>query len=200
MKRLLWMTVLGAGLCVGLCKAQEAAGEAKKEATQHAEGAEDSLTIWRWANFLILAGGLAYLIGKSVPAMLKTRSADIQKGISEGQRLKADAEARAAGIEQKISKLGSEIQAFRAESVLEMEKEGQRILQETAKAIEKLQSQAAAEVESAGKAARAELKQYAAGLSIDLAARRIQAGLDSGTEAGLVDGFIGDLARQRSKN
>jgi F0F1-type ATP synthase membrane subunit b/b' len=81
-----------------------------------------------------------------------------------------------------------------------MEKEGKRILDETAAHAKKLEAQAAAEIESAGKAARASLKRYAADLALDLAAQRIQSRLDANTEDGLVDNFLSDLKHQGSKN
>jgi F0F1-type ATP synthase membrane subunit b/b' len=66
--------------------------------------------------------------------------------------------------------------------------------------IQKLNTQAQSEIESAGKTARRELRAYAADLALDLAGQRIRTRLDAGTEAGLVDRFVGDLQRQESKN
>ena len=132
--------------------------------------------------------------------MMRSRTEDIQKGIAEAQKVKLDAEKRAADMEARMAKLGAEIEAFRVQAKGEMEKEGQRILEETAAQAKKLEAQAAAEIESAGKAARASLKQYAADLSLDLAAQRIQARLDPNTDAGLVDNFLADLKQQGSKN
>jgi F0F1-type ATP synthase membrane subunit b/b' len=192
MKRLLWITLLGAGLCMG----QESPGS-KAEPTHEND---DPLVVWKWANFVLLMAGLGYLVAKSVPAMMKSRTDDIQKGIAEAQKVKLDAEKRAAEMEARLAKLGAEIEAFKVQAKGEMEREGQRILEQTAAHAKKLEAQAAAEIESAGKAARASLKQYAADLSLDLAAQRIQARLDSNTDAGLVDNFLADLKHQGSKN
>lgn len=194
MRRLVWIAVLSAGLCA----AQERPEGAKQEAS--AEQAEDSLQIWRWANFVILAAGLGYLILKSVPAMFRTRTEEIQKGIAEAQKLKMDAEKRAAEMESRMAKIGEEIDAFKVKAKAEMEQEGRRILEETAAQARKMEAQAAAEIESAGKLARASLKQHAADLALDLAAQRIKARLDAGTEEGLVDNFLADLKQQGSKN
>jgi F-type H+-transporting ATPase subunit b len=176
-------------LTAGISIAQEVAKEAEKNT-------EPDLTIWRWANFVILVAGLGYLIMKSVPAMFRARGAEIQKGIAEAQAVKAGAEKRAAEIEMKLSKLGSEIDTLRTEAKAEIEQEGKRIQEETTAAVKKIEAQAAAEVESATKIARLELKKYAAELALDLAAKRIQAGLDPQAEAGLVDGFLDDLSKQ----
>ncbi len=154
MKRLIWVTVLGAGLWAGLAIAQEPAS-AKPEATENSS--EDKLAIWKWANFVLLVAGLGYLVAKSVPAMFKSRGEEILKGIQEAQKVKQDAEKRAAEMEARLAKLGADIEAFRVHAKADMEREGQRIQEETAAHAKKLEAQAAAEIESAGKAARASL-------------------------------------------
>ena len=124
----------------------------------------------------------------------------LAKTRDESGKLLADAEKRAADMEARLARLGADIEAFRVQAKGEMEQEGKRILAETAAQAKKLEAQAAAEIENAGKVARAALKQYAADLSLDLAAQRIQGRLDSNTEAGLVDNFLADLKQQGSKN
>jgi F-type H+-transporting ATPase subunit b len=197
MKRLIWVIVLSAGLWAGLAIAQEPASP-KAEAAENS--AEDKLVIWKWANFVLLVAGLGYLVAKSVPAMFRSRGEEILKGIQEAQKVKQDAEKRAAEMEARLAKLGADIETFRVHAKADMEKEGQRILEETAAHAKKLEAQAASEIESAGKTARASLKRYAADLALDLAAQRIHSRLDASTEDGLVDNFLSDLKRQGSKN
>ena len=186
MRRLLFVFVLAAGLCF----AQEATSE------KH----EEDLTLWRWANFALLAGGLGYLLAKQMPALFRSRTEEIQKGIAEAQKLKQEAEARYAEVEKRLAQFGADMEAFRVKAKWEMEQEGKRILDETAAQAKKLEAQAAAEIESAGKLARAKLKEYAADLALDLATQRIKGRMDSGASAGLVDNFIRDLKGAGSKN
>jgi F-type H+-transporting ATPase subunit b len=153
---------------------------------------------WKWANFAILAVGLGYLINKHLPPFFRSRTAEIQQGITEAQHIKRDAEARAAQVEARMQKLGEEIDRFRAQSREEMQQEGERIRQETAKQLGHLEQLAQQEIEAAGKVARRELKDYAAKLALDLAGQRVRARLNAGTETALVDGFIQDLQRQES--
>jgi len=161
---------------------------------------KDEMLVWKWANFVILAAGAGYLLGKHLPAFFKSRTADIQKDITEAQQQKQAAEKRAAEMDARLSSLGADIEKFRAESKIEMEQESVRIRQETAQQIEKLQKQAEQEIESAGNLATRELREYAAKLALDLAEQRIRTRLDAGTEAGLVDDFTKDLQQQGSKN
>ena len=164
------------------------------------EESGDKWLPWKTANFVILAVGLGYLMGKSLPPFFKSRTSDIQKGISEAQKMKQEAEKRAADMDARMSALGAEIEQFRKQAATEMEAEGGRIREDTSKQIAKLQQQAEQEIESAGKNARRELKTYAAELAMQLAEQRIKTRLDAPTENGLVEGFIQDLQRQGSKN
>jgi F-type H+-transporting ATPase subunit b len=155
---------------------------------------------WKWANFAVLAVGLGYLVRKYLPPFFRSRTAEIQQGITEAQQMKRDAEARAAQVEARMQKLGDEIEQFRAQSREEMRQEGERIHQETAKQLSHLEQQARQEIEAAGKTARRELKDYAAKLALDLAEQRVRERLNSGTETALVNGFIQDLQSRESKN
>ncbi len=179
--------------CSALVFAQE--GEPKESQRQ-----TGSSEIWKWANFAILAAGLGYLAAKTLPPIFRTRTSEIQKGISEARAIKEDADKRAARVEAKIKSLGSEIEKVRAESQVEMRQEGERISKETAAQIARLESQAEQEIEAAGKTAQRDLKSYAAKLALELAEQRVRGRLDAATEAGLVNGFVEDLGRLGSKN
>ena len=185
MKRLLPLFLLASVVCF----AQEKGG-----------ASDDSLDFWKWANFAVLAIGLGYLLFKNLPPFFSARSSSIQKEIAEAQKLKQESEQRSAAILKRVSSLGADIEAFRVQSRAEMEREGERIREEAAAHIRKLNDQAQSEIESAGKTARRELRAYAADLALELAAQRIHGRLNAATEATLVDGFVGDLKRQESKN
>jgi F-type H+-transporting ATPase subunit b len=161
---------------------------------------KDEMLVWRWANFIILAAGAGYLLGKHLPTFFKSRTATIQKDITEAQQQKLDAEKRAAEMDARLRSLSADIEKFRAQSKAEMEQEAARIRQETAQQIAKLQKQAEQEIESKGNLASRELREYAAKLALDLAEQRIRTRLDAATEAGLVEDFTKDLQQQGSKN
>jgi F-type H+-transporting ATPase subunit b len=189
MKRFLPVFLLTAALAM----AQEAGG---------APGAEagDPLLMWKWINFAILVLALGWLMAKTLPGAFRARTESIQKGIAEAQLQKKDADKRAAVVDQRMSALGTEIESFRVQSRLEMEKEGERLREETAAQMRKLEQQSTVEIESAGKAARRELRVYAADLALKLAEERIRTRLTADTESALVNNFVADLKRQESKN
>jgi len=207
MKRLLVVIAL---LAVGtLLRAQEpakapesakAGTEAKADTKEEAKGELEVPDSLKWANFALLFIGLSYMLIKLLPPTFANRTADIQKEITEAQAVKRDAEKRAAAVDARMNSLGAEIERVRTELAREMAAEGDRIKAETTALLQKAEAQATAEIESAGKLARNELRQYSSELALKLAEERVRTKLDSSSEAALVDGFVAELGRQGSKN
>jgi len=156
-------------------------------------GGEGNLTFWKWANLLLLVGGLGYVIRKSVPPLFAARSQSILKDISESGKIRQDADARAAEVDRRLAGLETEIARLRADSQRESQAETQRLAAHTAAEIAKIHAQAEQEIGAAGKAARAELKRYAAELAVALAEQKIRARMTPATEDGLVRGFVRNL-------
>jgi F-type H+-transporting ATPase subunit b len=169
------------------------------EAGHHAEQG-DPMILWKWINFGILAIGLGYLVSKNLPPFFASRTEEIQKGIAEAAKMKADADKRAAAMEQRMAKLGAEIESLRTQGQAEMAAEGDRIRKETEQLVAKMQYGAESEIESAAKAARQGLKAYTAKLAIELAEQRIRARASDGSEGRLVDKFIRDLEAKGANN
>jgi len=194
MKRLLLIPMFAIATLV----AQEPAENKAGESAEHSSG--EVSPIWKWANFAILAIGLGYLMGKNLPGVFSSRTKDIQQGITEAQQMKQDAEKRSAEMDARLNSLGSDIEKFRTQSAAEMQQEGDRISRETAAQIKKIEQQATVEIESVGKTARRQLKEYAAELALGLAEERLRAQISGAEESKLVDDFVKDLERQGSKN
>ncbi len=174
--------------------------EAGHESHEAKHDAGDPYIMWKWINFALLAAGLGYLTAKNLPPFFASRTEEIQKGIAEAAKLKAQADAKAAEMEQRMAKLGAEIETLRAQGKAEMAAEGDRIRKETQALVAKVQSNVEAEIESTSKAARAQLKHYAAELALDIAEQRIRARASDGSDAVLIEKFIGDLERKGANN
>jgi F-type H+-transporting ATPase subunit b len=157
------------------------------------EGGEGNLLMWKWANFLVLAAGLGYLMAKTLPPLFTARTEAITKDMVESQRIRKDADETAADVERRLASIETEIAALRAESREETTAESARLAKHTATEIARIQAQAAREIGDAGKDAQNELKFYASGLAIDLAAQKIRARMTPATEDRLVRGFVRDL-------
>jgi F-type H+-transporting ATPase subunit b len=148
---------------------------------------------WKWANFAILAVGLGYLIRKYAPAFFEQRSREIQQGIAEATKTKQEAEARAAAIERRLASLESEIAGMRAVAREEIATEGGRISRETVHRLQRIQAQAAQEIELMSRALRADLRKHSAQLALDLAEQRIRSRMTKETQDSLADRFLQDL-------
>jgi len=157
------------------------------------EGGEDNLIVWKWANFLLLAVGLGYLMVKLLPPLFTTRTQAITKDMVESQKIRADADARAADVERRLAAIEVEIAALKTESREETAAEADRQGKHTATEIGRIQAQAEREISDAGKTAQKELRRYAAGLAVELAAQKIRGRMTPATEDRLVRGFVREL-------
>ena len=174
-----------------------------QEPAEHAEEGGGELEVpdsLKWANFAILAVGLGYMLVKLLPKNFAERTATIQKEITAAQTVKRDAEARAAKVEAQVKSLGADIEKFRTEMAKDMVHEGERIRQETAAQMERLQAHAELEIDSAAKIARRQLREFSADLALSLAKEKVIRRLDANSEAALVDNFVTELGHQGSKN
>jgi F-type H+-transporting ATPase subunit b len=195
--RIFILGVVAAGIVAAQGSHPEQGQEHAQAAVEHGEGhAEKTMPNeiwWKWANFAVLAAGLGFLISKNAGPFFKTRSAEIQKGIAEATAVRAEAEARAAQIERRLSDLDGEVNALRARSQEEQARELERVREETAQQMDKMQRQAEAEIAAAAKHASLDLKGHAAELALDLAARQVQARLTPQGHSELTSKFIQDL-------
>jgi F-type H+-transporting ATPase subunit b len=172
-------------------EAAEKAGE--HEAGHPAEGGHGGMEIWRWANFLVLAGALGYLTAKNAGPFFAARSRQIRKDMIEADELRKQAEARAADVERRLAGLDSQIAELRADSQRETKAESERLSKYVLAEIAKVQARAQQEIVAAGKAARLELKRHSAQLAVALAEQKIRARMGSTTQDILIQNFVRKL-------
>lgn len=191
-----------AWVAVGLAAQEHARtpGERASNPEKEEKYTEDAghLEAWKWANFIILAGVLGYMIGKSGPAFFRRRTEEIQRGISEAAKQKQEAETRAAKVEMRMASLASEIEHLRADAKAEMEKEMARIRQETEQFIARIHAHGEQEIDAHTRHLEKELRAHAAQLAIELAEQRIRARMSGDAQNNLVDGFLKQLDQQSS--
>ena len=156
-------------------------------------GGEGNLELWKVANFLLLAGGLGYLIGKHAGPFFAARSKKIREDMTQADEMRQEAEARVGAVERRLANLESEIAALRSESEQEAGSETERMKQQTVDEMAKIRTHAEHEIASAGKAARMELKRYSAQLAIHLAEQKVRGRITPDTQDALVREFVQDL-------
>ena len=178
----------------------EHATEAKHGDAKHGEGAAhdagDPLIWWKWANFAILAIILGYMLSKALPPFFASRTAEIQKGIADATKLRAEAEQRAAEMERRMSALGAEIEQIRTEAREQMAREGEKIQRESEHQLARIQAQAEQEVGAITKRATQQLKAEAARLALEAAEMQLRSRMDANAQAALVDRFVKQVDRQ----
>lgn len=198
MKRIPAVFLLGL-VCSLWLMAQEPARvtAAQEKSSTQTEEQGDPWMIWKWANFLILVGGLGYLGKKFAGSFFQDRTAQIQRSIDEANKYRQEAERRAGHMEERLSLLAADIDALRREARGEMNAEAERIRRATAEQAAKLQARARQEIEALTRAAKNALKAHAAQLAVDLARQRIESQMSPTTQGVLVDSFARELERRR---
>ncbi len=155
---------------------------------------------WKWANFAILAAGLGYLIGKNVPPLFRRQSDEIQAALAESAKIKQEAADYAAGVEARLANLQNEIQKLREDAHAEMLAESERVRRETEHHVQRIREQSMQEIDLMTRAAKDELRKYAAELAIGLAEERIRFRMNPETQDRLANGFLHDLHDRRTAN
>jgi len=187
--------LLLAALAVSLpaVRAQQRPDAAERAAEPPSQGEHGELELWKWANFLILAGALGYLIGKNSGPFFAARSRKIKQDLVDSEDARRDAEKRAAEVDRRLANLEADIAALKTESQAQVEEEMRRSAVHTEAEIAKMQAHAETEIVSAGKAARMELKKYSAELAISLAEERIRDRMNPQAQEALVQSFVRHL-------
>jgi F-type H+-transporting ATPase subunit b len=157
---------------------------------------ENPMTGWKWANFLILAAGIGYLIGKNVPPLFRKQSDEIQSALAEAAKIKHEAGLYAAGVEARLKNLEREIASLRESAHAETRAEGARLRAEADHHLQRIREQSAQEIALMTRAAKDELRKYAAQLAVGLASERISSRMNPALQENLVNSFMGDLERR----
>jgi F-type H+-transporting ATPase subunit b len=166
------------------------------EAGDKKEGRE---LLYKFINLSLLVAALAYLLRKPVADFFSGRSASIRKGLEEGRKALEASQAQLKAVEEKLQHLEEEIAAFKASAGREMEAERQRLKLAEAQEAEKILQAARAQTEVALRAAKVELKSYAAEQAVELAEAIIRGRLDEAQQKKLVGEFLADVERKNER-
>lgn len=166
-------------------------------AAEHGGGHAEPSIWWKWANFAILAAVLGYLINKHAGTFFRSRTEEIQAGLTEAAKMREGAERQVAGIERRVANLESEIASLKADSRKEMAAEAERLRAETARTLERLNAQAQFDIASATKLATADLKRRTAELAVELASGEIRQRISGAAQEKLVSNFVSQLGAAR---
>jgi F-type H+-transporting ATPase subunit b len=165
--------------------AAEEGGNAAQERTNE---------IFKWINFVLVAGGLFWLFGKVLPPKFRGNADTISSAITKATAAKAEADRQLREAEEKLAHLENEVAQLRATAQREGQTEAERIRNVTQMDAQKIGIAATAEVEAAERAARLELKAIAANLAVDGAESLLAKLLTPQGQEALVSAFVKGLA------
>jgi len=155
-------------------------------------------TLFRWLNFLLVAGALAYLVVKFGAPYFRGHAESIAKAIEEATQARASADRELRDVVEKIAALGTEIEQERRTAERESAADRERIRTLTKAEIEKIEQAGRAEIAAAERAGTQELRVIAAKLATDRAAALIRDHMNPEAEAALFESFVGELAKAAS--
>lgn len=153
--------------------------------------AEQAATAFTLINFLILAIAVGYALLKLLPKTFAARNTRIQKQLVDARTATEEASARLNSVEARLSKLDDQIAGMRQQAEADAKKEEQRIRANVEEEKSKIVAAAEAEIQAATAAARRDIQQFAAGLAIEQAARKLV--VTAETDRLLVENFARQL-------
>jgi F-type H+-transporting ATPase subunit b len=166
-----------------------------RQTEKRPEGAEESKHEgpYKLINFVLLALGLGYLVRKPLSAFLAQRSEAIREGLEEARKALEASQARLKAVEEKLERLEEEIAGFKAAAASEMEAERERLRQATAEQAARIMQAARMQIESATRAAKFELKAYAAEQAVQMAEEMVRQHIDDSGRQRLLTRFVEQL-------
>jgi F-type H+-transporting ATPase subunit b len=151
--------------------------------------------IFRWLNFAIVFGGIAYLAVKMGGPYFRAQAEATAQKIAEGARAREAAERQKKEIEQKLAGLDDEIKRMRVDAKRDAEGEAKRLRDQARSEADKIEHAAQLEIDAAGRAANQELKALAARLAIERAEAMLQKEMTPQAETGLFRTFVAEMER-----
>jgi F-type H+-transporting ATPase subunit b len=157
----------------------------------------DSATGWvfRWLNFAIVLGVIAYFAIKKGAPYFRKRAEEISQKIRESTRTREAAEEQRREAETKIAGLDKTIAEMHETAKRDAEAERQRLQALARDEAEKIEQAAQEEIAAAERAARLELKVHAARLALEGAASLLRQTLTPQAEEAIFRTFVEELER-----
>jgi len=156
---------------------------------------DQSATAFEILNFVILAGTLGWVAAKVLPKAIRDRNTAIHKHILDAEVATKEARSRLSSVEERLAKLDGEIAAMRAHAEQDATREEKRFRDAVEEEKQKILAAAEQEIAAATIHAQQQLKQQAAELAIEQAARKLV--VTAETDRLLVQGFAQRLTGEK---
>jgi F-type H+-transporting ATPase subunit b len=162
-------------------------------AEESGNAGERANEIFKWINFVIVAGLIGWVFLKLTPSFFRKNAETISSAITKATAAKAEADRQLREAEEKLARLQQEVAQLRATAQREASAEAERIRSITQSDAQKIGLAGKAEIEAAERAARLQLKVIAANLAVDGAESLLVKQLTPRTQESLVAAFVKSL-------
>jgi F-type H+-transporting ATPase subunit b len=162
----------------------EEAGSASQQSAEN---------LFKWINFALVAGVIVWWSLKKGPGFFGRRADVISSDIQKSTEAKKQAEQQLQDAETKLQNLEKEVADLRATAQRESVAEAERIRNLTVTDAKKIDDAGKAEVDAAERAARLELKAFAANLAINGAESLLLKQLTPAAQEALINNFVKTL-------
>jgi F-type H+-transporting ATPase subunit b len=157
------------------------------------EGSHGGFTSTDWyrvMNFVVLAGGLFFLLRKPIPRALNSRVQGIQDQLKDLEARKAEAEKRLAECNQKLGALEAEAGRIVSDYIRQGQEAKARILKEAESAAEKVQVQARRNIEHEFEQTKARLQREIFEQSVAKAEALLKLNVTAEDQSQLVEDYL----------
>ena len=171
---------------------------AAEEGGGHAGGGEHGneeikMLIYNAINFVLLVALLVFLLRKPLANFLRENSKNVAKDIEEAAKLREEAQKRFDEMMRRLDKLDVEIADIKDQLRKEGETQGDRIIERSRQAIERIREDAKFQADQQVKMARKTLQDEAARLAVEAAEEILKKSVDNKDHDRLVGQFLREV-------
>jgi F-type H+-transporting ATPase subunit b len=152
--------------------------------------------LFRWLNFLIVIGGIAYLIAKYGGSFFSGNAKAISASIREATAVKVEADRELREVETKIARLDQDVAEMREEARRNWAAESERLNTSAQAEIEKIAHAAREELAASERAAQQQVREMAASLAVERAAALVSSMMNTEVRSRMFQSFLGELGRR----
>jgi F-type H+-transporting ATPase subunit b len=152
--------------------------------------------LFRWLNFLIVFGGIAYLIAKYGGSFFRGNAKAISASIREATAVKVEADRELGEVEAKIARLDQDVAEMREEARRNWAAESERLNTSAQAEIEKIAHAAREELAASERAAQQQVREMAASLAVVRAAALVSSMMNTEVRSRMFQSFLGELGRR----
>lgn len=145
------------------------------EENQHSDSG--AVMIGKVLNFVILFGGLGWLLRKTIRDFLEARGQQVRQALEEAAQERKIWQEKQAEMTSRLAKLEEELARIREESIRQAEKRKQEIINLARQEAERIKALTHKEIEWLYQRNLLKLKEYAATMAVSLARQKIKEAL-----------------------